>query len=309
MGKKLRIAQLTLNGYSNYGNILQKFALHYTLKKFADLTEVLWYSGYSFFSENAGKTSSQIVVRKKDDTYQQLISFRNAVRCSKFKDFENLHIRTRFDFPFFEDIADQYDYFVVGSDQVWNPRDKIWNTHKLFPNISLKFVQREKKISYAASFGVNAIPDEYKEIFRCSLSDFNHISVREESGIKIIKDLTGRDDTILVLDPVLLLAADEWLSVAQKPTWFSARYSRGYVLTYHLSKLPPPPMPYSCRQARLARHKLTRHGQLQSLHGWSGGVHLAVRQRVVCLHEFISRHGVFDFVQASVHPQRSAQCK
>ena len=35
------------------------------------------------------------------------------------------------------------------------------------------------------------------------------------------------------------LTTDEWLTVAQKPTWFKGRYSRGYVLTYHLSKLPP----------------------------------------------------------------------
>ncbi len=231
MGKKLRIAQLTLNGYFNYGNILQKFALHYTLKKFADFTEVLWNSGHKFFPETGGKPPGQFVIKKEDDAYYQLVSLRNAVRCSKFKDFENLHIRTRFDFPYFEDIADEYDFFVVGSDQVWHPG---WG------NIFLEFVPREKKVSYAASFGVNAIPDDKKASFNHGISNFDYISVREESGVKIIKDLTGRDDTIFVLDPVLLLTADEWLSVAQKPTWFKERYSRGYVLTYHLGKLPPP---------------------------------------------------------------------
>lgn len=51
----MRIAQLTLDGYFNYGNILQKFALHHTLKKFADFTEVLWaspeQSKFSFLPE------------------------------------------------------------------------------------------------------------------------------------------------------------------------------------------------------------------------------------------------------------------
>lgn len=229
----MRIAQLTLDGYFNYGNILQKFALHYTLKKFADFTEVLWInSGNAFFAETgAGTPKMQCVLRKESDDYLQNFRLRAAVRSSKFKDFENLNIQTRFDFPYFQEIADDYDFFVVGSDQVWRP---AW-----VPSF-LEFVPREKKVSYAASIGINVIPDDKKEFMRRGISDFNYISVREESAIKIVKDLTGRDDAILVLDPVLLLTAEEWLSIAQKPTWFKGRYSRGYVLTYHLSKLPPP---------------------------------------------------------------------
>lgn len=38
----MRIAQLNLNWYSNYGNFLQKYALHKTLKHFSDEVEVLW---------------------------------------------------------------------------------------------------------------------------------------------------------------------------------------------------------------------------------------------------------------------------
>ena len=40
----MRIAQLTILGYYNYGQTLQKFALQHTLKKFADSVEVLWHS-------------------------------------------------------------------------------------------------------------------------------------------------------------------------------------------------------------------------------------------------------------------------
>lgn len=233
MDRKLRIAQLTLLGYFNYGQTLQKFALQHTLKKFADFTEVLWPVGNVFFPETGqGTVQTQWLPRKVGDDYRQVLRLREAVRRSKFKDFENLNIQTRFDFPFFEEIADEYDFFVVGSDQVWNPG---YNPSYIF----LEFVPHEKKVSYAASFGVNAIPDEKKELFRRGISDFNYLSVREESGVKLINDLTGRT-SLHVLDPVLLLTADEWLAVAQKPTWFKERYSRGYVLTYHLSKYPPP---------------------------------------------------------------------
>lgn len=227
----MRIAQVTLNGYFNYGNILQKFALHHTLKKFTDSTEVLWFSAaHPLFSESGGKTSVQCVKFEGRHDWEKKFLLREAVRQSKFKDFENLHINTRFDFPYLEEIADEYDFFVVGSDQVWNPK---------YGKIFLSFVPREKKIAYSASIGTNAIPDEVKELFQRGISDFNHISVREENAIKLVNDLTGRT-SLLMPDPVLLLTEKEWLDVAQKPTWFREKYSRGYVLTYHLSKLPPP---------------------------------------------------------------------
>lgn len=231
MIKKIKIAQITMNGYSNYGNILQKFALHHTLKKFADFTEVLWFGVNKLFPETGEKSGVQYVIRKKDDFYRQLVFLRDAVRQSKFKDFENLNIRTRFDFPFFEEIADEYDFFVVGSDQVWNPSSSYFYT-------LLNFVPREKKVSYAASIGVDEIPDDKKESFCSCVSDFNYISVREETAVKIIGDLMGRT-SLLVFDPVLLLTKNEWLAVAQKPTWFKERYSRGYVLTYYIGKTPP----------------------------------------------------------------------
>lgn len=226
----MRIAQVTLNGYFNYGNILQKFALHHTLKKFTDSTEVLWFSTtHPLFSELGGKTSVQCVKFRGRHDWEKKFILREAVRQSKFKDFENLHITTRFDFPYWEEIADEYDFFIVGADQVWNP-----NYGKIF----LDFVPREKKIAYAASIGTDSIPDELKELLQRGISDFNYISVREESAIGLVNELTGKTP-LLMPDPVLLLTEKEWLDVAQKPTWFKEKYPRGFVLTYYLSKLPP----------------------------------------------------------------------
>ncbi len=226
----MRIAQVTLNGHFNYGNILQKFALHHTLKKFTDSTEVLWFSPRSFFPEAGGKPGGGWVKREERYDWEKKFYLREAVRQSKFKDFENLHITTRFDFPYMEDIADEYDFFVIGSDQVWNQK---------YGKIFLNFVPREKKIAYAASIGANTILDELKELYQRGISSFNYISVREENAIKLIKDLTGRT-ALFMPDPVLLLTEKEWLDVAQKPTWFKEKYSRGFVLTYYLNRLPPP---------------------------------------------------------------------
>ena len=224
----MRIAQLTLDGYFNYGNILQKFALHHTLKKFTDFAEVLWTSPNNFFPETVDRPIAEIDRTRLD--YELMYFIREAVRQAKFKDFDDRYITTRFDLPYLEDVADEYDFFVVGSDQVWHPGWRL---------IFLDFVPPEKKIAYAASIGAPEIPDWLKEYFRYGISSFSKISVREESAIQIIRELAGRE-ALLVLDPVFLLTQEEWLAVAQKPLWLKGKYQRGYVLTYYLRKLPPP---------------------------------------------------------------------
>ena len=228
----MRIAQLTLDGYVNYGNMLQKFALNHTLKKFADVVEVLWGDEIKFLPEDGLTPIMQCVLNNQRPNHQMTFFLREAVRQSKFKDFENLHVPTRFDLPYLEEVADEYDYFVAGSDQIWNP---LWAP----PHLFLRFVPREKKIAYAASIGTSEIPDAKKEIYRRDLSDFKYLSVREDTAAKIIGDLTGQTPPVLP-GPVLLLTKDDWLAVAQKPTWLKEKYSRGFVLTYYIQTLPPP---------------------------------------------------------------------
>lgn len=231
----MRIAQFTLLGYYNYGQTLQRFALQHTLKKFADSVEVIWRDpmyGWGSIFVTGGKPAGQMVKHTGQRDWEKKLLPREAIRQSRFKDFENLHIETRFNVSYFEELADEYDFVVLGSEQVWHPGFG-------YPYDYFKFVPYEKKIAYAVSLGVNAIPDDKKEIFRRGVSDFKYLSVREENATQIIRELTGRD-SLWVVDPVLLLTLEEWLDVAKKPPWFKEKYSRGYVLTYHLSKLPPP---------------------------------------------------------------------
>lgn len=230
----MRIAQLTLNWYSNYGNFLQKYALHKTLKHFSDEVEVLW-SGNCEFLPETGKDKLYQIVRPHDsEERQNIYLLREAVRQSKFKDFENLHVKTRFDFPYLEDIADEYDFFVVGSDNIWNPNNP---NDKYF----LNFVPREKKISYAVSVRpfTTTPTEEIRQIFRKGILGFSHLSIREELTAKVVQEITGVTP-VSVLDPIFLLNFEEWDKVAQKPTWLNEKYQRGYVLTYYLRRLPPP---------------------------------------------------------------------
>lgn len=215
----MKVAQITLNGYFNYGNILQKYALHKTLGKFVEDTEVLWF--------NINNFTPEVDVRR--------CSCYESARMTKFKEFHERYIKTRFNLPYIEETADEYDFFVVGSDQVWNPNDYTIP----YPMRFLEFVPREKKLAYAASIATPKIPDKFKEYFRQGISSFDYISVREEGAVKIIEELTGKTP-LLVLDPVLLLTVDEWKKIARPPSWFNEKYSRGYILAYYIHSATPP---------------------------------------------------------------------
>ena len=231
----MKVAQLALDDYSNYGNFLQKYALHTTLKKFADDVEFFWYKENSFWVET-GKIPSNN--QRFLDSHSLLDNKRwilyEAVRTTKIKEFSERYINTRFNLPYIEDVADEYDFFVLGSDQVWAPNDWMPFNIKFLP-----FVPREKKIAYAASIATPILPDQYKNFFRQGISSFAHVSVREEGAVKIIAEL-GLKPPLLVLDPVLLLTADDWLKIARPPSWFNEKYQRGYIFTYYLRKMPPP---------------------------------------------------------------------
>lgn len=102
-------------------------------------------------------------------------------------------------------LNDEYDKFIVGSDQVWNPGNNGGDTAYLLDFVA----EGKKKISYSSSFGLDAVPDGFREIYEEKLYDFNRLGVRENRGVEIVRELTGRDAQ-LVLDPVFLLEKSRW---------------------------------------------------------------------------------------------------
>jgi hypothetical protein len=96
------------------------------------------------------------------------------------------------------------DYYIVGSDQVWNPEI----TRDFRFNYFFDFVPEGKRlISYAASFGKSElnIDENDRESIKKLLNRFDAVSVREDSGIKIAKEKFNIDAQ-QVIDPTLLLS-------------------------------------------------------------------------------------------------------
>ena len=119
-------------------------------------------------------------------------------------------------------------YFIAGSDQVWNPlfqgRDVDF----------LTFAPPEKRLSFAASIGVDEIPDGQLARYGQLLREMKYLSVREQRAVEIIKELTGRDAD-LTLDPTLLLEPEEWDKVVKKP---GLELDEHYICTYFLGETP-----------------------------------------------------------------------
>lgn len=157
--------------------------------------------------------------------------YRNARqhRMERFAQFREkmLHFSdfTINDLKYNKSDLDGYHAFVCGSDQVWNPNFLTTSMIDF-----LQFVPQEKRIALAPSIGVSKLPECFIKDFKDWVSAIPYLSVREDAGAKIIKELTGRDAAVLV-DPTFALTKEEWLSFAKEP---SVRPNGSYVFCYFL---------------------------------------------------------------------------
>lgn len=127
-----------------------------------------------------------------------------------------------------------YDLYLTGSDQVWNPRFAVGDT-VFMCDFAPDGIAR---ISYASSFATDSIPEEYRAAYREHLGKYRAISVRERTGIKLTRELTGQEAR-LVCDPTLLLEKPEWDRLADQSSLnFSEPYMLIYTPTYAFDPYP-----------------------------------------------------------------------
>jgi hypothetical protein len=124
--------------------------------------------------------------------------------------------------------SSEYAAFVSGSDQIWNVAGPY-----LDPMAFLRFAPREKRIAFAPSFGTSNIPVyDLRELGKY-ISEYEYLSVREQSGAKIIKELTGREAEVLV-DPTLQLDGDFWRQLSAQDSDVYKHDSK-YLFLYFLN--------------------------------------------------------------------------
>lgn len=237
-----KIGLVTIVDYKNYGNRLQNYAAQQVLRTIGcEVTTIVNKPA----NKVDGKVNKKFVDRLKGKSFSDLVRIvMNRINRNKhqkafnkkvkaFKNFSSMNINES-DFIISvdlipENLGNNFDYFVVGSDQVWNP------IYRKGSGIDfLEFAPQKKRVAYAPSFGIAEIPDEYIEKYTKWLSEFNCLSVREDAGSEIIKNLTNREASVLV-DPTVMLTKDEWLKIA-KP--HKLKPSNQFLLTYFLGEIP-----------------------------------------------------------------------
>lgn len=241
----IKIGVITIVKVNNYGAELQAFALLKKLQQlgfYAEIIDYLYYKNWQY--KDSAKSKAFIKQNTKQKILYwikyRLINFIIDCICPLFYkpirkrilNFKEFHQRnTKFSKRFtsmdslYKDYP-QYDVYMVGSDQVWNP----FTSSSIEPYFLTFAPKNKKKIAYASSFGVATIPNSLKEKYRELLNNLNYLSVREKSGVSLIQQLTNKDAD-LVLDPTLLLNKTEWKQI-MKPY---SNMPQKYVLIYQLS--------------------------------------------------------------------------
>lgn len=221
----MKIGILTLVG-SNYGNRLQNYALQEYLKSLDSSIEV------ATFQRNYARNLFLASVKKKiknkkspDDVFLMKIK-------EVFQQFNNEYVQFTDEIVYkcYDNtkLNERYDYFITGSDQVWNPYYTL--TSK---NDFIMFADHEKRISYAASIGVAEIPEKRKEEYMACLQGMHAISVREEAAKRLIQKLTKKEAQVHV-DPTMLLCTEKWESIEKVPNWYKGG---SFILSYILGDM------------------------------------------------------------------------
>ncbi len=240
------IGILTLHGYYNYGNRLQNYALSKIIKDLGFDVETIIIKNVPCKDRliNIFRKKLKVLCKISFNTFCKEIYYRvyNTVYYQKnksllnkreevFKDFSKKYLFEKFYYDTYnslETLSESCVFFITGSDQVWNPLyfDKL-------PIYFLTFTDKSKRIAYAPSFGVEDLPEEYKDNYKAWLSGMHSLSVREEVGAKIIKSLIGQAVDVLI-DPTLILTKEEWLQISKIHL---AKPKERYILTYFLGDL------------------------------------------------------------------------
>lgn len=240
----MRIGILTLPLHTNYGGILQAYALQTVLERMGHEVVVfdtpnrrflppLWKMPLSFTKRTIlkifGKIDRVFIERHYNKT--------RPIIAKKIQPFIDKHINRKEIRSFYNLQSEDFDAIVVGSDQVWRVVyfPGLWLGQQI-ENAYLDFTKNWtiKRIAYAASFGTNNWEYTEEQTKNCGqlLSMFDAVSVREENGVKLCKQYF-EVDALHVLDPTMLLDANDYIELfKQKQT----PKSKGNLLNYVLDE-------------------------------------------------------------------------
>lgn len=242
--KKKKIGIVAVTYKDNFGSALQTYATQYTLEKLgydAQIFEIkgvhksimikkfLYYAGRIFDPVEAKYLFANLTSRSRKQVSVSTDQFAQdmKVRHQMYLDFNknwNKMLPIVNSWTRLSQLASLMDAVVVGSDQLWRPSNIAGGYY------TLEFVPNKvKKIAFSTSFGVQDLPARQHKHAKKFLSRIEHISVREDSGAKVVKKMCGRDVQV-VCDPTMMLTADEWMHIQEKKPFAEGEYILMYLM-------------------------------------------------------------------------------
>ena len=230
----MKIGILTFHSKVNYGAVFQTYALQTILNRMGHDVEIIDYwpqyrlNPSGLFRKPAIKTkiTPKYIVLRIYTLFEDILSLNIKIKQKYY--FEEyfskyLHI-SKNTFSTYDELVEcrnMYDFFIAGSDQIWNPK---LTGGKSDPAYFLAFVGDPKCCAaYAVSMGKDRIDASHVEEFRELVQNIGTISVRESSAIPFVQEESGKN-VVAVLDPTLLLKREEWAMTAQSPKRVPNKY-------------------------------------------------------------------------------------
>ncbi len=213
-----KIGILTHSLGNNYGGLLQAFALQKVLTNLGFNSEIISHTPsaniYYFWSKwNFKKIAKFILaILKANPTPLEIVPPFILKRI--FFPFIKKNFKYSKLYTNQKEINSNYDYVIVGSDQVWKYEFTKSQKPGFFFLSFLSESKRKKSFSYSASFAINIWEGdtEITKKYSAYLKQFKTISVREHSGVDICRDTFGVS-AVQMPDPTLLLTVDEYNAV------------------------------------------------------------------------------------------------
>ena len=227
--------------HENYGGMLQAFATVKIFEKMGMAYELIRYDkshSLSFKIKAAFRVFNGVFLNDKLEALRKKIgkvlhpefAKNDALRMQAFHAFRDREFvklaPISYGYKKLCTDSKKYSAVISGSDQLWSPSGLSTNFFNLmFVNESVR------KISYASSFGVSNIPWYQKRKTAQYLNRLDFISMRENRGAEIVKELTGRDVPV-VIDPVMMLTANEWDRLIPR----NEQQNNEYIFAYFLGE-------------------------------------------------------------------------
>jgi len=222
----MKVSIITFHNWFNYGSALQSFATQEKFKEFCDDVELIDYIMPEHFM-------SKLVKRRFESSFVKgCIFLISALRMYYvFRKFKKMYLKTTS--KLYTKIDDFNDFplhdglYCTGSDQVWNTEHNNGVDLPLY----LSFVQSGKrKFAYAASIGMNKIPHEDIIKSKPFIDQYEKITVREESAVRVLNEQYEYKNVTQIVDPTLAMPPAFWRKFSS-----NSKIKKKYILMYLLS--------------------------------------------------------------------------